>query len=99
MKLFHPSHSPWKSPPNGDSTHFHRRTATGFTLTFLSGAHRDISIGRQQPLFNAPLSMIVRPWDRAHSIASLSQLTVPGSGTESKTTATWSRIDRLAVHP
>jgi hypothetical protein len=24
MKLSHASHSPWKSPSNGDSTHFHR---------------------------------------------------------------------------
>ena len=37
IELSHASHSPWKSPKNGDFTHFHRTTATGFTLTFLTG--------------------------------------------------------------
>jgi hypothetical protein len=56
LSVSHASHSPWKSPQNGDSTHFQRTATTGFTLTFLSGAHRDISIGRQQNCGSSSLS-------------------------------------------
>ena len=54
MKLSHSSHSPWKSQVQR-FPHSHRTDdydlSEGPILTFLSGAQRDIPIGRQQDAY------------------------------------------------
>lgn len=80
-----------KSPKNGDS---HRTTATAVIPTFLFGAHRDISIWRQQAISLAPRwTNTIR---RRCSVAAAPRIPVPssirldgsGTGDASEDTAT-----------